>query len=202
MPQTIGPNGWPKGKIDPKSAPILPSLSLYRKHRRQTLPFSQQEALLGFSPSSWSSKLKHISLRVSCSYPYTLFASWTCVFPLGITVVICPCSIVFIFNSLNCLRNCGVPLFVSKIPLSSSFQVIEARVSRHFYFMRLMFCEIWETFGENVSFWYISELGVQISMKLWYLTLFLVFRMRRAVAGRLCIFLICVVLVKLTFPTH
>jgi len=29
--------------------------------------------------------------------------------------------------------------------------------------------------GENVSFWYISELGVQIFMKLWYLTLFLVF---------------------------
>jgi len=29
--------------------------------------------------------------------------------------------------------------------------------------------------GENASFWYISELGVQIFMKLWYLTLFLVF---------------------------
>jgi len=29
--------------------------------------------------------------------------------------------------------------------------------------------------GENVSFWYISELGVHIFMKLWYLTLFLVF---------------------------
>jgi len=28
--------------------------------------------------------------------------------------------------------------------------------------------------GENVSFWYISKLGVQIFMKLWYLTLFLV----------------------------
>jgi len=58
-------------------------------------------------------------------------------------------------------------------------------------------------------FWYISELGVQIFMKLWYLTLFLVFWMRHAIAGRvdlvagqLCIFLICAVLVKLTFPTH
>jgi len=28
---------------------------------------------------------------------------------------------------------------------------------------------------ENISFWYISELGVQIFMKLWYLTLFLIF---------------------------
>jgi len=36
---------------------------------------------------------------------------------------------------------------------------------------------------ENVSFWYISELGVQIFMKLWYLTLFLLFWMRRAVVG-------------------
>jgi len=106
LPQTIGPKGWPKGKIDPKSALILPFLSLYRKYSRQTLPFLQREALLGFSPSSWSSKLKHVSLRVSCSYPYTLFASWTCVFPLGITIVIYPCSTVFIFNSLNCLRNC------------------------------------------------------------------------------------------------
>jgi len=61
----------------------------------------------------------------------------------------------------------------------------------------------------NVIFWYIYVLGVQIFMKLWYLTLFLVFWMRRAVArrvdlvvGRVCIFLICAVLVKLTFPTH
>ena len=168
MPQTIGPKGWLKGKTDPKSAIILPFLSLYRKHSRQTLPFSQREALLGFSSNSWSSKLKHVSLHVSCSYPYTSFASWTCVFPLGITVVICPCSTVFIFNSLNCLRNCGAPLFVSKISLSSSFQVKEARVSHYFYFMRLMFCEIWEKFGENVIFLYISELGVQIFMKRWF----------------------------------
>jgi len=61
----------------------------------------------------------------------------------------------------------------------------------------------------NVSFWYISELGVQIFMKLWYLTLFLIFWMRRTVAGQvtlvvgwLCFFLICAVLVKLIFPTH
>jgi len=29
--------------------------------------------------------------------------------------------------------------------------------------------------GENVSFWYSSELGVQIFMKVWYLTLFLLY---------------------------
>jgi len=72
-----------------------------------------------------------------------------------------------------------------------------------------MFCEIGEEIGENVSFWYISELGVQMFMKLWYLTLFLVFWMRRTIArwvplvvGRLCVFLICAVLVKLTFLSH
>jgi len=128
LSQTFGPKGWSKGKIDPKSALIHPFLSLYRKLSRQALPFSQREALLGFSPNSWSSKLKHVSLCVSCSYPYTSFTSWTCVFPLGITVVICPCSTIFIFSSLNFLRNCGAPLFVSKISLSSSFQVREARV--------------------------------------------------------------------------
>jgi len=81
--------------------------------------------------------------------------------------------------------------------------------------MRLMFCEICEKIGENISFCYISELGVQIFMKLWYLTLFLVFWCvaqslgewlgrwaSDLVVGRLCIFLICAVLVKLTFPTH
>jgi len=55
--------------------------------------------------------------------------------------------------------------------------------------MRLMFCEIWEKIVENVSFWYISELGIQIFMKLWYLTLILLFWMRRAVVGRRVFFL-------------
>ena len=123
----MGLRAGPKGKTNPKSALIHPFLSLYKKCSRQAFPFLQREALPGFSPNSWSSKLKHISLRVSCSYPYTSFASWTCIFPLRITVVICPCYTVFTFSSLNCLRNCGGPLFVSKISLSSSFQVSEAR---------------------------------------------------------------------------
>ena len=145
MSQTFGPKGWSKGKIDPKSALIHPFLSLYRKLSRQALPFSQREALLGFSPNSWSSKLKHVSLRISCSYPYTSFASWTCVFPLRITVVICPCSTVFTFSSLNCLRNCGAPLFVSKISLSSSFQVREARTLLFgaVVVVLLIFCDVW-----------------------------------------------------------
>jgi len=119
-------------------------------------------------------------------------------------------KLVPLFSSTRsyCLSYCS-SRFGCWSPLLTPFQVREARVSRYFYFMRLMFCKIWEKFGENISFWYISELGVQIFMKLWYLRLFLIFWMRRAVAervnlvaGRLCIFLICAVLVKLTFPTH
>ena len=73
-----------------------------------------------------------------------------------------------------CLSYCS-SRFRCRSPLLTPLQVREARVSHYFYFMRLMFCEIWEKFRENVSFWYIYELGVQIFMKLWYLTLFLVF---------------------------
>jgi len=40
----------------------------------------------------------------------------------------------------------------------------------------------WGKIGENVNFWCISKLGVQIFMKLWYLTLFFVFWKRRVVA--------------------
>jgi len=36
-----------------------------------------------------------------------------------------------------------------------------------------MFCEIWGKIRENISFLYIYELGVQIFMELWYLTLLL-----------------------------
>jgi len=45
------------------------------------------------------------------------------------------------------------------------------------------------------------ELGVQIFLKLWYLTLFIVFWCVAQSLGEY-VFLICVVLVKLTFPTH
>jgi len=53
----------------------------------------------------------------------------------------------------------------------------------------------------NVSFWYISELGVQMFMKLWYLTLFLVAGCVAQSLGEClwslgdCVFLICAVLV-------
>ncbi|QCE13646.1 hypothetical protein DEO72_LG11g641 [Vigna unguiculata] len=57
-----------------------------------------------------------------------------------IIVVICPCSTVFIFSLLNCLRNCGAPLFVSKISLSSSFQARDARLSENAWELEVCRC--------------------------------------------------------------
>jgi len=97
LPQSFGPKGWPNGKFKLICPNLIHSLHFTETQSSNSLLFATES-----STRVWSQLLvKQAQARFN---PYTLFVSWTLRFPLGITVVIYPCSTVFIFSSLNCLR--------------------------------------------------------------------------------------------------